>query len=111
MADIHDVSATPSIQLLLYQIAREALENAVRHSRACHIHIAVFGDSESVRLVVRDDGMGFHWEHQAMHFGLRIMEERVSLAGGLIHIDSEPGKGTQVSVRLPQTESDLDRPT
>jgi len=105
-ADISPVDPAPSIQLVVYQVAREALENAVRHSDAQNIFLKLHSDGTWIRLLVRDDGTGFDRSlvDQDAHFGLAIMFQRVQGIGGEIHVASEPGWGTQVVVRLPISE-------
>jgi len=105
-ADVRPVAASASIQLLVYQVAREALENAIRHARAQNIYVFLFEDDDAVRLVVRDDGTGFviTLSDRELHFGLRMMAERAQLAGGVLHIDSRLGEGTQITGRFPLAE-------
>jgi signal transduction histidine kinase len=102
--EIAPVNASASVQLVIYQVAQEALANAVRHSDAQNIYLTLRGEDEWVRLLVRDDGCGFVRSHvdTRSHFGLSIMGQRVEKAGGLLHVASEPGWGTQVVARLPQ---------
>jgi signal transduction histidine kinase len=103
VAELEDARATPVIELLTYQVAREALRNALRHSKGSSVHVALKRDTEVIRLQVEDDGCGFTpgTVDQARNFGLALMRERVELAGGILQIDSSPGKGTRVLARLP----------
>jgi signal transduction histidine kinase len=89
--------------LLVYQLAREALANAVKHSRARVITVRLSEDGRAIRLSVDDDGCGFDLRlvDQSTHFGLQIMRERTELAGGEMAVDSRPGEGTHIEVRLP----------
>ncbi len=101
--ELEEVGGSPLVQLLAYQIAREALRNAVRHAQATDILVRLIREEGDMRLVVQDDGCGFSLdsvdgEH---HFGLQLMRERVELAGGLIRVDSAPGQGTKIIARLP----------
>jgi signal transduction histidine kinase len=107
--DLADVQASPLIQLLIYQVAREALLNAVKHSSARNVWVELGGDGSSARLSVRDDGDGFSTEDAVSdsHFGLQMMRERAEAAGGLLHIRSAPGLGTQVTAKFP-TQFELD---
>jgi signal transduction histidine kinase len=103
IAELEDARATPVIELLTYQVAREALRNALRHSKGSTVHVALRRDSDVIRLQVEDDGRGFtpgDVDH-GQHFGLALMRERVELAGGILQVDSSPGKGTRVLARLP----------
>jgi len=102
-AELEDARATPAVELLTYQVAREALRNALRHSKGSSVHVALRRDSEVIRLQVEDDGCGFTpgTVDQARHFGLALMRERIELAGGILQVDSSPGSGTRVLARLP----------
>lgn len=101
--DIDEVRATPLLELLAYQVAREALRNAVSHAGATCIGIRVVREEDSLRVVVEDDGRGFapHSVDDSTHFGIALMRERVELAGGVLQIQSNAGSGTRVIVRLP----------
>jgi signal transduction histidine kinase len=102
-SQLDDVRGTPVVELLAYQVAREALRNAVRHSKATRITILLCLDGDDIRLVVQDDGVGFSpaTTDESRHFGLALMRERVELGGGVVGVDSRPGEGTCVVVRLP----------
>jgi signal transduction histidine kinase len=97
---------SPLTQLLLYQIAREALTNAAVHAGATVIRVTLTAEERFARLQVDDDGHGFDAADvdESHHFGLQLMRERAELAGGLLVITSERGGGTHVVARLP-TES------
>jgi signal transduction histidine kinase len=101
--DLHDVDAEPLAELLIYQIAREALTNAAMHSRARAIRLSLRMEDGYVRLQVDDDGVGFEPRRVdgSRHFGLALMRERAELAGGAFVVDSVLGSGTTVVVRLP----------
>ena len=97
------IGGSSDMHLLVYQLAREALSNAIKHSGAREITVKVSQDDQAIRLSVDDDGCGFDFRRidHATHFGLQIMRERTELARGQIAIDSAPGEGTHVVVRLP----------
>jgi signal transduction histidine kinase len=99
-----DIECTAITQLLVYQIAREALTNAIRHSEARLIKVRVWQDGRSVRLSVEDDGIGFAPEPtKPDHFGLQLIRERVEAAQGSVLLDSAPGRGTRIVASLPTT--------
>jgi signal transduction histidine kinase len=102
-----EVGGSPVVQLLAYQVAREALRNAIRHARAKKVRIMVVPDPPDMRIVIEDDGYGFdpYSVDEEQHFGLRLMRERVELAGGVLHLESTPGRGTRIVVRLPAETS------
>jgi signal transduction histidine kinase len=102
-AAVEPLDLPPSTQLVLYQVAQEALHNAVRHSRARSVRLTLYRDQDFVRLCVSDDGQGFAPEmvDQSEHFGLVLMRERVTAAQGDVQIQSQPGGGTVVAARIP----------
>lgn len=98
-----DVGGSSLAQLLIYQVAREALNNAARHSRASKIALRLFRDEGLIRLVVEDDGVGFDSSQvdRDAHFGLQLIAERVEAGRGRVVIDSQLGAGTRVMATLP----------
>ena len=105
---IRPVGGSPLIHLLVYQLAREAMSNAVRHANATTIVLVLDEDVDSIRLRITDDGLGFDMlgVDSSSHFGLQLMRERVELAGGILLVDSHPGEGTTVLARLPIKEKE-----
>ncbi len=104
--DIGDRFA-PEIELAVYRIAQEALNNALQHASAQTITLRVQVDAGDLLLSVADDGVGFvpHGRPDLLthegHFGLVGMHERASRLGGTLEVHAAPGAGTQVFVRLP----------
>jgi len=97
------VGGTPLVQLLAYQVAREALRNALKHARASEVTIGVMNQDADLRITVEDDGIGFDPESvdQKTHFGLALMRERIEIAGGVLYVDSRLGEGTRIIAKLP----------
>ncbi len=99
------------IELALYRIAQECLQNVVKHARASRARLtfAVLrdGDTESARLEIVDDGVGFDtFEHplgsdEMGGYGLLSMAERAEIVGGRLHIRSRPDAGTAVTATIP----------
>jgi signal transduction histidine kinase len=83
----------------VYRIVQEALHNIVKHADAHEVTVTVHQDADHLRLSIRDDGKGFHAQQKGM--GLLGMQERVSYLGGTFSVDSEPGQGTELNVKLP----------
>ena len=96
------LSATAQVELL--RILREALTNALRHSEADHVRIAVGNSEGGLWAEVEDDGRGFDpvEEPSAITAGIGTggMRERARALGGVLKIESEPGKGTKVRFEL-----------
>ena len=91
-------------ELALFRIAQEALSNAQRHAQAAHIAIFLAFESDRVRLVVQDDGIGFRLPNRVTdlvregHLGLMNMHERAQIIGARLDVHSRPGQGTRVEV-------------
>ncbi len=89
----------------LYQIAQEALNNAIKHSRAQSVKIALRFENAGCELQISDDGVGFEPDQarRGGGLGLRGMRERVEKLSGRLEIESLPGAGTRVRVIAPGT--------
>jgi two-component system sensor histidine kinase DegS len=105
ITDIEQVSSDASTELLIYQIAREALTNAVKHADAEVICLRLRVRSGRLQLEVEDDGCGFEpaSRRDPRHFGLELMRERAEIAGGDLNIRSRVGQGTTVAVSFPRS--------
>jgi signal transduction histidine kinase len=87
----------------LLRIAQEAVSNAVRHARPLTVRITMAEESAHWVLAVADDGVGMEQSPELsarQGFGLVSMRQRAGAIGGEWQIDSQPGRGTRVSVRL-----------
>ncbi len=100
------------VELALYRIAQEALNNVLHHSQAnrAALHIAF---EKEVKLEVSDNGIGFDVPKSptafapGRHFGLLGMRERADLIGARLNVQSEAGRGTRLSIRLANTNEVL----
>ncbi|MHB1170740.1 MAG: HAMP domain-containing sensor histidine kinase [Longimicrobiales bacterium] len=101
---------SPETELAVYRIVQESLSNVVRHAGAETVFVGVQRQDGILEIVVRDDGRGFDLEHalddSGRGLGLFGMQERASYIGGTVDIESRPGEGTRVRVRIPITESE-----
>jgi signal transduction histidine kinase len=92
----------------LFAVVGEALINAVRHGAATRIEVTGRARGGMLEIVVRDNGVGFNvakalrGEASPRSFGLLNMQERVAHLGGMLMLQSRPGKGTRVVVRMPR---------
>lgn len=93
------------VELALYRALREALSNVCRHAQAHHVKILLRQTEDQVEARVEDDGIGFDVERvlrtPEAAVGLLGMQERVALLGGTCHLDSQPGIGTRIVLRVP----------
>ncbi len=96
------------IEMNLLRIGQEAVANAVKHGRAQRVEIELEYAPNSVCLTIVDDGTGFDVDQvsSAGHFGLLDMSERAQSMGSELKIESKPGAGTRIAVRVP-IESNL----
>ena len=84
----------------IYRVVQEALRNVSRHARAAHVQIRLTHSGDRLQLAIQDDGQGFVPEREK-GVGLLGMEERVVRLNGEFHVESQPGKGTRISIELP----------
>jgi PAS domain S-box-containing protein len=95
------------IETACFRVAQEAITNIVRHAHAKNVHVSLTTSNGLVLLVVSDDGMGFDFDAvrsravQGASFGLLGMEERMTLIGGTLRIDSVPTRGTKLYASIP----------
>ena len=97
---------TPEIETNLYRIVQEALNNTHKHAKAKSVEVVLEKRDNLIVLLVEDDGAGFNVKNKKNRLkglGLTGMKERAALIGGTFEIESAPGKGTTVFVRVPAT--------
>jgi two-component system sensor histidine kinase UhpB len=94
----------PDVELALFRVAQEALNNVARHAHARHVTIALEEAAGCVVLTIRDDGVGFDREDPAERpgYGFITMRERADALGGTFEAFSEKGKGTRITVKVPR---------
>jgi len=96
------------VELVLYRIAQEALNNVIRHAKAGNATLHITYDDKEVRLEVSDNGVGFQIPNSPTdfapsgHFGLLGMHERAELIGARLKIESTSAGGTKLKVILNQ---------
>jgi PAS domain S-box-containing protein len=102
ISDLQDIRLPPDVETILYRVVQEALTNVARHSHAKHVSVVLQRVNGTVVAVIEDDGVGFDLAVTgAGRLGLRGIQERVSLAGGFLDIESVAGQGATVLARLP----------
>ncbi len=96
---------TPEAETNLYRIAQEALNNVHKHAKAKRVEVSLEKrGSDLIILIISDDGKGFNVKNKMNRgkgIGLIGMQERATLLGGTFEIESSPGNGTTVFVRVP----------
>jgi two-component system, NarL family, sensor histidine kinase UhpB len=97
-------STTPEhLAAPIFRLTQEALNNVAKHAYASAVNVHMHHEAKQITLTISDNGRGFESARvdRSGHYGLRGMQERVAALRGNIDIDSAPGKGTVVAIRLP----------
>ncbi len=108
----------PALEILVYRVVLEGLRNIGRHAQAHQVHLKIVAGPGELAIRLRDDGVGLPAPapikaaltlpspaRPAPRFGLAGMRERVRLAGGRLELLSNPGRGLQISIRIPLPSS------
>jgi signal transduction histidine kinase len=101
--DVANHPIPTAVALLVYECCQEALTNVARHAHARAAEVELVVDKVHLQLTVHDDGQGFspaEHEGEGGH-GLGLTREKVALAGGGVWVQSKPGEGTKVVIRVP----------
>ena len=102
--DLPARSLPPEMRHNIFLVVKEALTNALKHGNAREVQVQAKASGRSLEIVVRDDGRGF--DHQAVspragkRHGLGNMRRRAEDMGGTLAVDSVPGKGTTITLRV-----------
>lgn len=92
----------PEVETVVYRVVQEALTNVARHAEASFASVAITAESDRMRALITDDGLGFEVTDGPLRsLGLAGMIERASLVGGHVDIESTPSKGTTVVLEVP----------
>jgi PAS domain S-box-containing protein len=100
-----ELSYAPQIDIALFRMVQESLNNIAKHARATEVDVVLDDVDDHVNLSIRDNGVGIVPVRSASSttHGLRGMRERAGYLGGEVQIISAPGKGTHIMVSLPKT--------
>ena len=97
------------LTLSVFRIVQEALQNALKYSRARSVNVHLRGGPDTLALTVSDDGVGFDVEAAwGKGLGLISISERIEAIGGTLDMQSAPGAGTTLTIDIPLA---LERPT
>jgi two-component system NarL family sensor kinase len=112
--DFGDAAIPANVADNAYRCVQEALNNVFRHARAQRAWVRARVQGGELQLVVADPGVGFDPRaRDHARLGLLGMQERADLLGGTFEIHSEPGRGTEIAIRIPldpERESDRVEP-
>jgi PAS domain S-box-containing protein len=99
-----DRHLTPDGKLVVYRIVQEALNNVARHAHVPRARVEIREEKGTITCVVEDEGQGFTPDDTSLTgrgMGILGMQERAAMLGGDVSVESHPGEGTRVIVRIP----------
>jgi signal transduction histidine kinase len=106
---------SPEIEIVLYRILQEALNNIAKHSQAKHVNVLLTYSHPKLICTVKDDGIGFEqtegmvpFQSEKRGIGLLGMRERVGSVGGTMEIRSKSAEGTMIRIELPLSLSNAE---
>ena len=92
------------VQVILYRLCQEALNNIAKHARATQVTIHLRYVLKGVHIRIHDDGRGFDPDHiPEGHYGLSMMRQRAEAIGARLIIKSQPGQGTEITIAWAKT--------
>ncbi|HHT47309.1 MAG TPA: HAMP domain-containing protein [Firmicutes bacterium] len=100
-----DIRMNSAVETTVYRIVQEALTNVIRHAEAQNVRVSLKCDHNNIEAIIEDDGKGFDYtilQKDQHALGLFGMTERASLVGGKLVIDTAPGKGTRITLSIPE---------
>jgi PAS domain S-box-containing protein len=103
-----DIKFSPDVSLVIFRIMQESLTNVSRHANATQIDIHLFKEGDSIKFVLRDNGIGISDSQlqSKTSFGIIGMRERAKSVGGIINISKTSNGGTSLTLRLPLQNSE-----
>src|SRR6476646_3105805 len=101
--DVEEMNLPAPTALLIFQIPREGVMNAMKHADPADVWIGVTEADENIVFKLRDNGSGFDTSAPGPegHFGMAMMRERAKVGGGTLDVASSPDDGTTITVRFP----------
>ena len=105
---LEPVTLDAAAELTVYRLVQEAITNISKYAQARHVRLTMAARDSHVEVTVRDDGVGFDTTVPPRSaYGLVGMRFRVEAAGGTLAVTSAPGQGTQLTLRLPQSQREV----
>lgn len=103
---VDEISLSKEVEINIYRIIQEALNNAVKHSKAKTVSIIAAKMSKILNIIVEDDGIGFAVKgnlrnYENFSYGLAGMLERADAIDANVYIESSPGNGTKITLEIP----------
>ena len=103
IAEEREIDVSPDVALCVYRVTQEALRNVARHSGARQAEVRLVVSDADLELTITDHGVGFDEEDARRRGGLGLtsIDERVKLVSGTVNLNTSPGSGTKIVVRVP----------
>jgi two-component system sensor histidine kinase DegS len=107
-----EVRLDNQLEMAVFRIIQESLNNCRKHANASSVKVTLEFSNRYISAEIRDDGVGFDMSviqqklRSGKHYGILSMQSRTNVLGGVVHIHSEPGKGTRVLVRIPLSDGE-----
>jgi len=106
-----DPPLTPRVEKILFRLVQESLNNIAKHAQASQVSVNVKSTKDAVSVTVQDNGQGFDTRETKRptlepHWGLLSMQQRAASIGATLAIESAPGMGTQVCVKIRRNDHD-----
>ena len=107
VSGVKDLELGKDIENNLYRITQEALNNAAKHAKATRINVLLERRDNDLMLIIEDNGVGFDLEKASNEhdsskgFGLFGLQERALLVSGIVEIETKPGEGTSIFIKVP----------
>lgn len=97
-----------NVELVLYRVIQECVNNVIKHSSATQLDISVIRDKDGINATIEDNGKGFDTSDKEKRegIGLKNVSTRIEYLKGTVDFDSAPGRGTVVGFHIPLTGSD-----
>ena len=103
----------PAVETAIYRVVQEGLHNVAKHAKAQNVNITIERKSETLKLVIEDDGIGIRQQVSnplRPSFGIAGMQERISTLGGQMKVSSRKSAGTRITVTVPAPSRHKDAP-
>jgi signal transduction histidine kinase len=94
-----------NVEVVLYRVLQECVNNVIKHSKASHLDITLIKDADGISATIEDNGRGFDTTNKTNFegIGLKNITSRIAYLNGTVEWNSSPGKGTVVAIHIPVT--------
>ncbi len=89
------------LKLNIYRLLQEQVNNIIKHAEATHTSVSIKARDNSIEIIVKDNGKGFNLNSKRKGIGISNMVNRIQFYNGVLQIETEPGNGCKISVRIP----------